>query len=671
MLIKAVSAHWPGLAVAGGRGAIAALFLLAPPLLFAVALQAGRADRVLKAGSKHASLAPSLLDALHAAWDLDRDGYSPLLGADCNDLDADVHPGAFDWPDDHIDQNCNGHEATLATPPRPAFAPVPPSLPARPNIILLSIDALRADHVGCYGYSRPTTPRIDELAKQSVLFKNGWAHSPSTRYSVPAILTGRYESTIAWGSDHWPPTVLPENRLISEMLKDHGYHTAAILPAPYFAPRAANMHMSMWGLDQGFDDYDNSLAHLHSHAGGDPARATGSSSKEVGDLAVKWLDGAAKQQSPFFLWVHFYDPHYLYEKHPEVPDFGKDDEAVYDNEIRYTDLHLGRILDALKSTGAYENSVIIVTADHGEGFGEHGVRQHGYHIYSQQNKVPFLVKVPGVAPRTVEEPVGHVDLFPTLLNLLRAPDEPQLLGTSFVDLLTGTDNPRPRLVFEEVDYEGPTARKAVASRTHQLIANVVPDGTDEYYDLEQDPTESHDRFVRGAGGEQQKLYTALGEWMDEIALPPDFKARVADNLSPNPIPYETKLEANIGGMLQIEGVTITPKQIHPGETATVELILKVPAKIPPGWRLFTHARAQNGFFLNLDHEPVEGFVPLARLRPGQWVRDRIRINVPQSWPGNTVDVDVGLWKSGAGRVEVTGGGAMGDHVRVGVVGVVR
>src|SRR6185295_16926005 len=149
-----------------------AALVVAPPLLLGLlALQAGRADRVQKAAAIHAALTKPLLAGLHAAWDVDRDGYSPVLGPDCNDLDADVHPGAFDWPDDGIDQNCNGHQATLKPVSRPGFAAVPAGVPRRPNVVLISVDALRWDHVGAYGYSRPTTPRIDELARDATLFK--------------------------------------------------------------------------------------------------------------------------------------------------------------------------------------------------------------------------------------------------------------------------------------------------------------------------------------------------------------------------------------------------------------------------------------------------------------------------------------------------------------------
>lgn len=624
------------------------LVLLVPAGLFLVGLQAGRADRVLKAGTRHSALAAPLLAGLHAAIDFDRDGYSPLLGADCDDLDAEVHPGAFDWPDDGIDQNCNGHDATLQRAARPPFPAVPASVPRRPNVLLITVDALRADHLGAYGYSRDTSPRIDELASEGVLFEHGWAHSPSTRYSVPAIHAGRYESTIAWGSPsvHWPPQVLPENRLLAEVFKEQGYRTGAIVPTRYFEPA--------WGLDQGFDDYDWSLAKLHDNIGGDPAKARGSSSKEESELGIAWLKRAAEHpDQPFFLWMHFYDPHYLYERHPDSPSFGDRDEDLYDGEIRYTDTYVGHVLDALRQSGQWEHTIIVFTSDHGEGFGEHGVLHHGYHIYIQQNRVPFIVRVPGIAPRKVAEPVGHVDLFPSLLNLLGLPDEPQLLGRSFVDLMLGGGE--PRMVFQEVDYEGPTSRKGVATRTHQLIANVIPDGTYEYYDLEHDPGEEHDRFVRGADGEQERLRAALGQWMDEIALPENFKERVADNLSTQPLPSQTRLDADLGGMLTIEGVTVRTPRPRPGEQAEVDLVLRVPKAMPAGWRLFTHAAWSRGGFVNLDHEPVEGFVPLKRLRPGQWVRDRVRFMVPRHWTSGTVRLEVGLFKKQE-RAQVHGPG---------------
>jgi arylsulfatase A-like enzyme len=648
------------------------LVVFVPLGLLGTARLAGQPDRVRKAAST-AFLGPPLLMGVQAASDWDGDRFSSTLGfgPDCNDRDPEVHPGAFDWPDDGMDQNCNGHQATVRPAPRPPFAALPASVPAPLNVVLISIDALRADHVGAYGYSRPTTPAIDALARESILFQDGWAHSPSTRYSVPAILIGRYESTIAWDPHaHWPPLVLPENHLLSEMFHERGYHTGALLPAHYFEPG--------WGLVQGFDDYDNSLARLHANPfGGDPARTTGSSSRELADLAIAWLgrhagpgsEPGAKPAQPFFLWMHFYDPHYLYERHPEVPSFGSsqgaDEVADYDNEVRYTDLHIGRVLDALRTSGTWDRTVVVLTADHGEGFGEHGVRQHGYHIYAQQNKVPFLIRVPGIAPRVVQEPVGHVDLYPTLLNLLRAPDEPQLLGQSLVGLMLGGAEP-DRAVFGEVEYEGPVVRKSVVSRGWHLIHNVVPDDTFELYHLTTDPAEAHDLYQGGGAGpasptdQETRLRETLVAWMDETALPLHFAERVSGNVASSPFPVATRLDADIDGLLVLDGATLHTQVVRPGEAVDLEVVMHVPARMPPGWRLFTHVAAigPQGTvqrFLNADHEPVEGFVPLSRMRPGQYLRDRLRVTLPPGWPTGALEVRCGLWK-GPVRAPVRGGG---------------
>jgi arylsulfatase A-like enzyme len=631
--------------------------LLLPVALFALALHAGNAERVRKAAIMHAGLAGPLIDALHAASDFDRDGYSSLLGSDCDDWNAEVHPGAFDWPDDGIDDDCNGHQATSTVPPRPPFPPRPAGVPDKPNVVLITIDALRADHLGAYGYGKPTTPNLDAFARQAVLFKNGWAHSPSTRYSVPAILTGRYESTIAWGSPaaHWPPPVLPSNRLLAEMFHDHGYRTAAFLPYHYFE--------RSWGLDQGFDDYDWSLSRLHTNPfGGDPAKTTGSSSRELADLGIQWI--GKHQGDPFFLWMHFYDPHYLYVKHPEVPAFAscKSDPECYDGEIAFTDLHVQRVLDALRQAGLWDKTIVIVTADHGEGLGEHGIKLHGYDLYVQQLKVPFIVRVPGIAPRTVEDPVGHVDLFPTLLNLLGAPDEPQLLGRSFVDLLsgTGTGAGAERVVFQEVEYEGPVVKKAVASRDWHLIDNVTPAHTVELYHVSDDPQEEHD--VSGLGAREEKdLRGRLAEWMDQSAVPADFAARVAGNLSMKPLAFSQALGADVGGMLVVDGVDVKTPEVRSGGQAEVDVVMHAPKRIPPGWKMFTHFTARDGRFVNADHAPLGNLVPLQKLAAGQYVRDPIKVTLPAGWPPGPLTVELGLFK-GSQRAPVSSSSGAGNHV---------
>lgn len=624
----------------------ALLTALVPLLLLLLALSTGRSDRVRKSAGAFTGLAAPLVRAVQLATDLDGDGYSSVLGGgDCDDLDRDVHPGAFDWPDDGIDQDCNGHQATLQPAEPPHFTEVPASVPENLNVVLLTVDALRADHLGSYGYSRNTTPNLDALAKEGVRFANAWSHAPSTRYSVPAILTGRYPSTVAVNPDprhHWPPEVLPENRLISEMLKDHGFATGATLSYHYFEPG--------WGLNQGFDDYDYHLYTLHS-VGGDPAATSGTSARQLADLDVQWIEKHAPQR--FFLWSHFYDTHFRFERHPDMPetDFGRAEIDEYDGEIRFTDAHIGRVLDAIKKAGLWDKTIIVVTSDHGDGFGEHGLpasRRHGYHLYRNETKVPLIIRVPGIAPRVVDDPVGHVDILPTVLNALRIDPrtEKSLLGESVLDLMLGGH--RPRQVFQEVWYEGPgsnfngTQMKAVVTRDWHLIRNLAPDDTTELYDQNKDPAEDHDLdgTAQPAEGELRAL---LAAWMDSATLPPDFKQKTEGNVSKDPLPFQQKLGDELAGALIIEGVDIvTPPK--PGAQFEFDLILHSNERLPDGYVLFTHIIGANGFMINADHQPLENLYPLSRMRPGTFIRDKVKVQLPPNFPTGRLTVEVGLWK---------------------------
>jgi len=645
--------------------------LILPLLLLGVALGVGRSDRVRKAALLLTGLGPPLMRGVQLAADLDRDGYSSVLGGgDCNDLDPDVHPGAFDWPDDGIDQNCNGHDATLGGAESRVWATVPPSVPTQPNVLLLTIDALRADHVGSYGYQRPTTPNLDAFAKDAVRFAHFFSHAPSTRYSVPAILTGRYPSAIPVGNANWPPDVLPENHLLAEMLKELGYSTAAIHSYHYFSRG--------WGLAQGFDEYDLHLESLHS-MGGDPSKTNGTSARQLADADIAWLQ-KHDPQKPFFLWSHYYDTHFGFERHPDLPEsnFGSDELALYDGEIRFTDYHLGRVFDEVKRQGLWDKTIIIITSDHGDGFGEHGLpisQRHGYHLYTNETSIPFLIRVPGVAPRVVDVPAGHVDIIPTLLNALGRPveAEPQLLGQSLLPLMLGGTTAPPlvdkelgRLVYQEVWYEGPTSRKAVVSANWHYLANLVPDDTRELYDLATDFVEDHDLGGKSLPAED-RLRNALGAWTDQIALPPDFAARTKGNISTTPLSSPTALSDSIGGWFTLDGVDVATPKVQAGQQIDLSVVLRGNVRVPAGWRLFTHVIAANGRRLNADHDPVSNLYPLARLKKGTWLRDRIQVTLPLGWPRGQTTVEYGAFQ-GAARAPTHGAHAMpGDSVRIATI----
>ncbi|MFH0901862.1 MAG: sulfatase-like hydrolase/transferase, partial [Pseudomonadota bacterium] len=279
--------------------------ILVMVLLLATIFLSGRSDAVRKAAAAGSGLGGVLATTLRRLIDLDRDGYSAVLGGgDCNDFDRSVHPRAIDIPDDGVDQNCLGGDVELGSQAGDTgFVPLPATVPANANIMLVTVDTVRADHLGCYDYHRPTSPAMDALASEGTLFVHAWAHAPSTRYCMPAIATGRYPSQVLWDTSVWWPGLRPENRTIAEVLKDRGFTTGAIFNYHYFD--------RVRRFDQGFDEYDNENARLHQ--GRDPASTRGSSSVEQARKAIRFLERHAQER--FFLWVHFYDPHFQYERH--------------------------------------------------------------------------------------------------------------------------------------------------------------------------------------------------------------------------------------------------------------------------------------------------------------------------------------------------------------------
>jgi arylsulfatase A-like enzyme len=623
-------------------------------LLAALALFTG-SDAAVRKHAARTGLAGSFAAVLQRLTDFDGDGTSSILGGgDCAPWDSSINPGAFDVPDDGVDQNCLGGDLRLDRKPEDvAFVPVPPEIPADANVVLITIDTLRADHVGAYGYGRATTPALDALAAEGTLFENGWAHAPSTRYSVPAILTGRYPSHVSWDMNVWWPALQPENQTLAEVLKSRGFATGAILNYSYFdRPRR---------MDQGFDSYDNANARLH--VGHDPASTRGSSSRQQAEAAIRWLDEHAAGR--FFLWLHFYDPHHQYESHEGTERFGDDELALYDHEIRFTDDQMATVLQRLRALGVWDKTVVIVTGDPGEGFGEHGVRFHGYHLYAPQTKVPFVVRVPGAAPRRVKTPAGHVDLLPTLANLVGAPPAPEMEGRSLLGEITGqAPADGDREIYQEVIFEGPsdaktgTQRYAVVTKCRHLLHERLPADTWESYDLCADPAETKDRGREG-GALEEKL---LG-WIDGLAIPLDAARKLRGALlTARPSP-QLKLDADLGGAVRLLGADL-PAELRAGGEARLVWYFEVLGRIDGDWRVFVHVEGPQGRFQG-DHEPVQGAFPVSRWRKGQLIADAQDLRVPPHVRPGEYTVFAGLWSPKTRK-------NLGDQrVRVGTVKVVK
>jgi arylsulfatase A-like enzyme len=629
-----------------GRTAAAAGVLLVAAA--ALLLQASESEVARKAAGARAALVGPVLAVGRQLFDFDHDGYARFFGGgDCDDGDPAIHPEALDLPGDGIDADCDGQDAVSVLPPPAAMAPLPPSVPPDLDLVFITIDTLRADHLGCYGYARPTSPAIDALAAGGALFDNGWAHAPSTRYSMPALATGRWPSAIDWDESIWWPRIGPGMRTLGQALHDTGYFTAGFFSYTYFA--AADRR----GFERGMDLYSDARAVLHVAVNG-PMESRGSSSREMADDAIAFLE--AHKDRKFFLWLHFYDPHLSYEPHPEVPSFGSGRMDLYDGEIRFTDLHLGRVLAKLKELGLWGRTAVVLTGDHGEGFGEHGITEHGFDLYQAQTKVPFIVRVPGLPPRRLAVPAGHIDVAPTLLNLARGRAEPGFIGRSLVPELAGAApaSQPGRWVFQEVTSERGKKRALVTEGRH-LIWNWVPDNTTECYDRARDPAEARDLWGRGDAA-CGALKAELGRLVAGLALPAGAVEKMARGVTPPGAPAPAPSHA-VGGLVgdqfELGGYDLEPATVRPGSEVVVTYHFGVRKRIDNRWRLFFHLEGPAGY-RNIDHVPVEGLMPLERWRPGQHIRDRQRIFIPVGTPPGSYTIYLGAYRAGGSeRLHVT------------------
>jgi choline-sulfatase len=349
---------------------------------------------------------------------------------------------------------------------------------SQPNVFLVTIDTLRADHVHCYGYGLIQTPALDSLAKDGVLFAQAFTPSPITNTSHTSILTGLLPST--HGVTDFAVRLASTFPVWADLLKKRGYHTGAfigsvILDSQNFAP----------GLDRGFDFYDNfpKVAQNKSRWGRLERRG-----RDVAQHAETWLN--ASPEGPHFAWVHFYDPHDPYDPPPPYSQVYK--ERPYDGEIAYADSALADFLAYLKKKGWYDNSIVIVVGDHGEGLGEHHEETHGIFLYDSTTHVPLIIKFRGQrqAGKAVEAQVRTTDILPTVIELLHMTPPKGLDGKSLIPYLAlaGTPESAGRTAFGETNYPlhfGWAPLRSVRGEGFKFIEAPRP----EFYDLRSDPRE--------------------------------------------------------------------------------------------------------------------------------------------------------------------------------------
>ncbi len=404
-------------------------------------------------------------------------------------------------------------------------AAAPKPHPAAPyNLLLVTIDTLRPDHLGCYGDRQARTPNIDALAADGTRFEHAYTPVPITLPSHTVIMTGTYPM-YSGIHDFSGNRLNPQQPTLASILRQQGYATGAVLGSAVLDHR--------FGLNQGFDFYyDHFDFNRLEDANLDLMKRPGN---VVVDQAMQWLAGNSGK--PFFLWVHLYDPHTPYQ--PPPPFDREYQSRPYDGEIAFADQQLGRLLRFLKERHLYGRTLIVLTGDHGESLGEHGEKTHGFFIYDTTLRIPFMVKLPAGERHVTEiaQPANTLNLLPTVLEALKIPPPADAQGASLLPTILGKARPAvvstqlysesflPLLHFDWSDLRGIQVGK------YHFIDVPKP----ELYDIGADPGELHNLYSQKPAIAQElkaqleameKKYTAGAHQAQSIPLDPVLMERL-------------------------------------------------------------------------------------------------------------------------------------------------
>ncbi len=418
-----------------------------------------------------------------------------------------------------------------------ACVPAPPGPP--PNLLMVSLDTTRADHLSAYGYARDTSPNLRAVAGEGVRFHTVYAPTASTGSSHATLFTSLSPPATGVLKNGMP--LAEDHVVLAERLREAGYQTAAAVSSFVLDAR--------FGFGQGFDAYDDDF---------DPADATLSVREWEGhevegsfdrradhttDHAIRWLQESRDPERPFFLFVHYFDAHLPYQPPPPYrerfdadlpPEPRRIDHLIsrYDGEIAFVDASLGRLLESLEGLGLAGNTLLVVIGDHGEGLMEHGVLTHGIFIYEEATRVPWILRWPQGAlrpGRDIDEPVGLIDVAPTLLGLLGLPGLEGAQGADLAPRLRDAApaqptrpiflyrRPYPRSVIGvlgKVQVEGELI--GLRAGPWKYIEGSI--GTQELYDVERDPREERN-LAPARPGVVAQLQPEAARWRHERVRP--------------------------------------------------------------------------------------------------------------------------------------------------------
>ncbi len=400
------------------------------------------------------------------------------------------------------------------------------------NLLIVCVDTLRADELGAYGANPSRTPELDRLAQESVVFERAHAAASWTLPSVGALFTSMFPSTTGlWTFENQLSGAFTT---LAERFQAAGFDTHAVASHIFFDHD--------YGLQQGFDSFDDELCHRKGEPGWKAV-----TSPDVSAKAVRWLEERSERgtTAPWLLFVHFFDPHidYLDHEAANVADSSRPERERYRSEIGFTDRYVGAVLAALARTGHAADTNVLFFSDHGESFLEHPpIQRHSYGLYEEELRVPLFLRVPGTAPRRVAASARTVDLLPTLLELhgIDDADHAEFEGQSLVPALGGEplqDGAQLAEIRLKDDYHA----NALVRGRHKLLEDVSGHRF-HLFDLEADPREQHDL----AGTEPALLAQLQAELRATIRAAEEKSARFAAGARVVPTPEELEELERLG-----------------------------------------------------------------------------------------------------------------------------
>jgi arylsulfatase A-like enzyme len=350
----------------------------------------------------------------------------------------------------------------------------PKGPPANLNILLITVDSLRAD-MPWAGYERPIAPNLTEFEKRAVSYTHAYALSSYTSMSVGGLLGGRYPGEMKRDGNFFGR--YRDNKMFPERLQEAGVRTIAAHAHLYFRKGAA-------GFDKGFDVYEM-VPGLKWNPTTDE-NITGPAHEKI---AERMLGDPANTSGRFFAWFHFLDPHDQYMRHPDIKPLGKKARDLYDGEVTFTDRYIGQLLEFVAKQPWGAHTAVILSADHGEAFGEHGCFRHAFELWQPLIRVPLMLMVPGVTARRIDLNRSAIDLAPTILELMGLASE-GLGGVSLVPELYQKQEPERRDVIVDLPRTSNSDRRRALIHDHYKLIAYGDDSYYQVFDIDTDPGES-------------------------------------------------------------------------------------------------------------------------------------------------------------------------------------